>query len=350
LIELAVVLAALALIAGTMLSVATVKIERRQAVAMADTLDVLDEALLHYYRQFGHFPCPASMTEPENTATFGRATDCAAAAPAGTADSGAATDAVRTGLIPIRTLVIADSAMFDPWGDRIQYTVIKDLAKDQATFDAYTTALTTGVIQIVDLNDNQVTNDDGKTIVAYALVSHGKDAKGAANRLGTVVYACTNATKDGENCNNDAVIRDTDLQDSTIAANYYDDFVRWRTLGDLPAVSGATSNSCTFPLQVGYSNVCISKSDKTLWCWGVQSDGELGHGVATGTYTTPIQATNVTNCIQGTFSDGVGCVKHADGTAWCWGANASGQTGDGTTVSPRLAPVQVSGLNGLNLG
>jgi type II secretory pathway pseudopilin PulG len=199
----AVVMCALALVAGTMLSVATMKIERRQATAIAERFDLLEDALLNYYQQFGHLPCPASATEAENTATFGRATDCAAAAPAGTTDAGAGSDAVRTGIVPTRSLSIADSAMFDPWGNRISYTVIKDLARDNATFTAYTTTLTTGVIHIVDLNGNQVTNDTDGTIIAYALVSHGKDGSGAANRLGTVVTACNNATKDGENCNND---------------------------------------------------------------------------------------------------------------------------------------------------
>jgi type II secretory pathway pseudopilin PulG len=223
LIELAVVMCALALVAGTMLSVATMKIESRQAVSMAEKLDVLEDAIVNYYQQYGHLPCPASKTEPENTAAFGRVTDCTAAAPAGTTDSGAGTDAVRTGIVPTRTLAIADSAMFDPWGNRIDYTVIKDLAKDSTSFKNYATALTTGVIQIIDLNGNQVTNDDGDTIIAYALISHGKNGAGAANRLGTVVTACNNATRDGENCNNDAVIRDTDIQDSVVTANYYDE-------------------------------------------------------------------------------------------------------------------------------
>ena len=78
LVELVVVMCALALVAGTMLSVSTMKLERRQACSIADKLDALDEALLNYYEQFGHLPCPASASEPENTSSFGRATDCTA--------------------------------------------------------------------------------------------------------------------------------------------------------------------------------------------------------------------------------------------------------------------------------
>ena len=307
---------------------------------MAEKLDALEEAILNYYRQFGHLPCPASATEPENTATFGRATDCAAGAPAGTADSGVGSDAVRTGIVPTRTLSIADSAMFDPWGNRIAYTVIKDLAKDQAAFDAYPSppTSTTGVIQIVDLNGNQVTNDDGNTIIAYALVSHGKNGDGAANRLGNIVTACNNATKDGENCNDDPVIRDTDIQDSTVIANYYDDIVRWKEMETLGTASVAAS-STTPQFSMGDQHSCGLKSDGTGWCWGLNDYGQLGNGTIVSS-VSPVQVTSlasVANLVTGNY---IGCAVLTDRTAWCWGAAYSG---DGSSTS-NPTPVQVSGL------
>ena len=34
------------------------------------------------------------------------------------------------------------------------------------------------------------------------------------------------------------------------------------------------------------------------------------------------------------------CARRGDGTRWCWGANGSGQLGDGTTVN-RSVPTQL---------
>lgn len=58
-------------------------------------------------------------------------------------------------------------------------------------------------------------------------------------------------------------------------------------------------------------------------------------------YTNVVQAKSVSAGAQHT------CASLLDGTVRCWGDNTFGQLGDGTSTQ-RLAPVVVSGLNGVN--
>ena len=86
------------------------------------------------------------------------------------------------------------------------------------------------------------------------------------------------------------------------------------------------------------------KSDGTVRTWGMNLYGQLGIGI-TGSYrTTPVQTSGITNvtAITGGYNHSV--ALKGDGTVWTWGANSSGQLGDGTTTS-RNTPVQVAGLS-----
>jgi alpha-tubulin suppressor-like RCC1 family protein len=77
-------------------------------------------------------------------------------------------------------------------------------------------------------------------------------------------------------------------------------------------------------------------------CWGYDSDGELGNNDNSLFYNTA-QSTGLTGIQSMAASyDGM-CVVSTGGKAYCWGDNASGELGDGTTTN-RLVPTAVSSI------
>lgn len=93
----------------------------------------------------------------------------------------------------------------------------------------------------------------------------------------------------------------------------------------------------------GERHTCAVKSDGSLWCWGSNGSGQLGDGTTTS-HNTPMQVSGMTTGVTsvGTRALGNTCAIQS-GVPYCWGDNASGQLGDGTTTR-RLTPVQVSTL------
>jgi alpha-tubulin suppressor-like RCC1 family protein len=118
-------------------------------------------------------------------------------------------------------------------------------------------------------------------------------------------------------------------------------------------IGNGTSNSWSAPVQVptlsnvvqistGYYHTCARKSDGTIWCWGAGSSGELGDGSGT-TQWIPIQVAGLTNAVDVSCGFDHSCARKSDGTAWCWGANDWGQLGDGTQ-NGHATPEQVTAL------
>ncbi len=348
LVDMAMMLAVVGVLTASLLSSSTVKKETKYLTTSTTHMQEINDAITQYYIKFGALPCPASATVQPNTASFGKATDCAAAAVAGVTDPAvpmgyAATDAIRIGVVPTRTLALPDSYLFDEWGNRLTYAVIKKLAIDSSNFSAYSTAVTTGVIQINNAGGTQLSSNDPTDFTAYVVVSHGKDAKGSYGVKGVANAACDATNLDKENCNNDYVFINSSIADEVAGAGYFYDLVKVASKSDIDAEAVATVSTSTWTsVALGDGHTCGIKSDSTLWCWGKNTNGQVGDGTTVDKNTpTEVSGGGAWTSVAVSPYYSV-CGIKSDSSLWCWGKNNFGQLGDGTTADKNV-PTVVTG-------
>jgi alpha-tubulin suppressor-like RCC1 family protein len=99
-------------------------------------------------------------------------------------------------------------------------------------------------------------------------------------------------------------------------------------------------------VTVGTSFTCALKSDQTVWCWGLNSSGQLGDGTTTTNRNRPVQVSGLTGVVSVDNQSDFACALKSDQTVWCWGYGGFGQLGNGATANSRT-PVQVTGLSGV---
>ncbi len=411
LIEMSILLAVIGMLTVTLLTSGLIGREKYRLTETEEKLEKIQAAIQVYYNRNGYLPCPAVRTEASSTATLGLESNCSAAAVAGVTDvlpTGGVNgnDDIRIGAVPTRTLLLPDTYLYDEWGNRFSYVVIKKLAISQGDFQSYSTALTNGVIKILDETGapNSISMAD---VNGYLLLSHGADRKGAYSKQGTVAKAC-NATTDIDylNCDDtDAVFVNIPIDEDQNPADanatftgtttpYFYDLVRSMKTGELveaaesessstsstsgsdptPPTPSPTGNgdgsgsgsgtsgggpggspnpvvaakSCNLAItmEVGVDETCLVNGDGRAYCWGVNTFGQLGIGSTTDT-TTPTELT-------GGYSDWVqiradgkhtcGLRSNAtDNSLYCWGSNDYGELGNGATGTGATSPTLVSG-------
>jgi alpha-tubulin suppressor-like RCC1 family protein len=95
-------------------------------------------------------------------------------------------------------------------------------------------------------------------------------------------------------------------------------------------------------VSAGWEYACAVADNRTVWCWGDNSFGQIGN-VQTGTVErTPRMVQNLQQAIWVTTGDHHACALKEDSTAWCWGRNEWGQLGNGETYPQSTEPVLVN--------
>lgn len=104
-------------------------------------------------------------------------------------------------------------------------------------------------------------------------------------------------------------------------------------MGGLPPVKEVAGQEGTW---------CAVSQAGEVWCWGANGSGQVGDGT-TVDRGEPAKVSGLTGVQHVSLSPRHACASTSDGAVYCWGANESGQLGDGTTQDHRV-PVRVMGL------
>ncbi len=94
-------------------------------------------------------------------------------------------------------------------------------------------------------------------------------------------------------------------------------------------------------ISVGGSHACGLKATGEAWCWGQNSNGEVGDGSFT-LRSKPVRVSGSTTFTAISAGGIHSCALTAAGEAWCWGDNLYGSLGDGTFIDSQT-PIRVAG-------
>jgi alpha-tubulin suppressor-like RCC1 family protein len=108
----------------------------------------------------------------------------------------------------------------------------------------------------------------------------------------------------------------------------------WLRVGD--ACERATA------VSAGWRHTCAVTAGGRVKCWGANEHGQLGDGT-TADSALPVEAALPAGAVATAIAAGyVHTCAVAGGAVYCWGDNATGSLGDGTTTQ-RTSPVRVGG-------
>lgn len=180
------------------------------------------EVLVAYQRENQELPCVARRNVLPTVSTHGQALDCSVAPVGGdSVRQGSGLNIIRIGTLPYKTLGLSASMSEDEWGNNFTYVVTEELTKGGTNY--------TNGVGAIDIGNGDNAIDGVTSVAAFAIISHGPDAKGAFRfNTSTRVKSCTlTAGRDRENCDDDATFY-ADTLNAQAGTDFYDDQVIWR--------------------------------------------------------------------------------------------------------------------------
>lgn len=115
------------------------------------------------------------------------------------------------------------------------------------------------------------------------------------------------------------------------------------SLGTLTAQASAVSAGDQHTCAIVQNPVNLSPP--SVRCWGSNAYGQLGRGTTGGDFSTPAVVAGTSGAISVSAGGRHTCAVLATRAVVCWGFNGTGQLGDGTTTQRNTATTAVSGIN-----
>jgi prepilin-type N-terminal cleavage/methylation domain-containing protein len=238
LLELTIVLTALALLMSAQLPAISAEIKHVKSHSTTQEMHTIKKALHSFAKNNGRLPCPASITAVRGDTLFGHErtniVSCSTLPPlSGTwrVRNSLLSGYVRIGAVPVYDLGLSDEYLADEWDGRYLY-MVTELAVASTLLSL---PLLTGEISILDDTLTPLATTGNWAIISLGASAGGSyvNASGAPN-----VESCNSSTKEAENCDyaSDAVITvaQTNFTDSSGA--FYDDTVIWESTSLLAAI------------------------------------------------------------------------------------------------------------------
>jgi alpha-tubulin suppressor-like RCC1 family protein len=112
-------------------------------------------------------------------------------------------------------------------------------------------------------------------------------------------------------------------------------------------VGGALAGKKVVQVGMAYATPCALTDTGVMYCWGQNTNGQVGDGTTTVRYTPTAVTVSNPGLLGHTISYISGGANRncaiADGATYCWGYNGDGQIGDGTFIT-RTVPTEATFL------
>lgn len=267
LLELAVVLTILSVVVVFGLDIGRDAMRGADRLQTQEKLSVIQRALDQFAAQNGYLPCPALRSATPSTTVapvFGVESRTGTTGCTVTGDI-TSSGGVLVGMVPVRTLSLPDTYASDAWGNKILYGVSSAHTNSVSAYAGTTGSIImkSGTVSGTNYNITAQLSDAAGALTEgagaiYVVVSHGPDGKGAYplfSASAAVACGSTATLTDNENCNGDATFYDSDYNEGSQAASFFDDYVVWGSNQLQRYPSGSNP---------GYPASCASGCDP--WC------------------------------------------------------------------------------------